>query len=122
MHKIVIGCLIASLASFSYAVQIPLLLYNYTGLTGNVFIGTSPQLLGPSIGSGGSNISWTPNVNGKQAIGLQSGSSAYLCYNDTSVISLSASQYVGDVISIFYGQPAPSGIACGCYGSACVYN
>ncbi len=117
-HFIGFALLIAS--SVAIANTLPLLLFNYTGTPGNAFLGNTPLVIGPTIDANGSNAEWSPTVNGNQPIGLLVGSTANLCYNSTSILTLNSALYAGDIISIFYGQPqSPSGIACGCYGSAC---
>lgn len=121
MRRFVITLLLLGYHPLLSANQMTLLIYNYTGNNGNVVIGNNAALIGPEVDANGGSVSWTPTITGQQPIGLQTGSSVSLCYNGTSPLQLNSSTYQGDIISIFFGQPQdPTGIACGCFGSACI--
>jgi hypothetical protein len=108
---------VASLVFAGNASSASLVISNYTNLTGTVFLGSSS---GPAIGMNGATVNWSPALNGTQPIGLQAGSTSYTCYLNGGRLVLSSALYKGDTITISYGQlQFPSGIACGCIGSAC---
>jgi hypothetical protein len=97
-----------------------LIFSNYTNTAGTVFLGASPAVLGPHIGINGASVNWSPVLNGMQPVGLQVGSTSYTCHLNGGRLVLNSALYKGDTITISYGQlQFPSGIACGCIGSAC---
>jgi hypothetical protein len=103
------------------SVVIPITFYNYTSEAGAVFVGTSPEVTGPLIGLNGATVQWSPTINGIQLVGLQVGQSApQPCFLTGGQLVLNEALYTGDTVSVVYGQSEfPSGISCGCLGSAC---
>ncbi len=97
-----------------------LLFYNYTD-PGIVFVGSAPEIMGPAIGTNGASAPWVVPIHGKQIVGLQVGNlNGNVCYVNGGVLVLNSKTYRGDTITIIFGQNQnPTGIACGCYGSAC---
>jgi hypothetical protein len=121
MRKQLIGLAIFAVTNLAFAsgIAIPITFFNYTSEPGNVFIGTAPEVIGPPIGLNGDSVQWTPIVSGKQIVGLQT-SSQEICFIVGGQLALNTALYTGDTISIVYGQQQfPTGITCGCLGSAC---
>jgi hypothetical protein len=111
---------VASLIFAGNVSSAALIISNYTNLAGTVFLGASPAVLGPSIGINGASVHWSPALNGTQPVGLQVGGASYTCHLNGGRLVLNSLLYKGDTITISYGQlQLPSGIACGCIGSAC---
>jgi hypothetical protein len=103
------------------SVVIPITFYNYTSEAGAVFVGTTPEVIGPLIGLNGDTVQWSPVISGIQLVGLQVGQDApQPCFLTTGQLVLNEALYTGDTVSVVYGQSQfPSGITCGCLGSAC---
>ncbi|MES2218620.1 MAG: hypothetical protein V4501_09450 [Pseudomonadota bacterium] len=120
MRKLLVGLVLFAAAQLAFAgISIPITFYNYTSEGGAVFLGTAPEVTGPVIGLNGDSVQWTPVVNGKQIVGLQT-SSQQICFLTGGQLALNAALYTGDTISVVYGQQQfPTGITCGCLGSAC---
>jgi hypothetical protein len=121
LRLLLVLLILVTVNSARAATLIPIIFYNYTSDPGNVFIGVDPQMTGPAISTDGNSVQWSPVVTGIQQVGLQIGAdNAELCYLANGALVLNEALYTGDIISIIYGQPQfPSGLACGCYGSAC---
>ena len=102
------------------AANVTITFYNFTGDSGLVYLGSAPQVLGPSIATDGNSAVWTTVLSGSQSVGLQIGDVTAACFTSLGPLVLNEALYTGDPISVLYGQPQlPNGIACGCYGSAC---
>jgi hypothetical protein len=120
MQKL-IGLTLLAFCKLTFAgVVIPITFYNYFSNGGTVFIGTTPQLFGPVIGLDGNSVQMSAVVNGVQLVGLQVGNTPEICWLTTGQLALNAALYQpGETVSVVYGQPQnPSGITCGCTGSA----
>jgi hypothetical protein len=120
VHKKFIKLAILVMASLVFAGNVSsasLIISNYTNTAGTVFLGAA---MGPAIGINGATVNWSPALNGVQPIGLQVGSTTYTCYVNGGRLVLNSALYQGDIVTILYGQlQLPTGIACGCIGSAC---
>lgn len=120
MRKFIMVAALAAcnLANAGGNTLVPFTFFNYTADTGNVFVGSA---LGPAIGTDGNSVNWSTDLNGIQQVGLQvSPTDLEVCNVTNGVLTLDSSLYTGDTISIIFGQPAfPTGIECGCFGSAC---
>jgi hypothetical protein len=108
----------ANLACAGNNTLVPFVFFNYTADPGNVFLGA---VLGPAIGTDGNSVNWSTDLSAIQEVGLQvSPTDLEICNMTNGVLTLDPSLYTGDTISIIFGQPAfPTGIECGCFGSAC---
>jgi hypothetical protein len=110
-----------TITHFAFAdthVVMPITFYNYVQ-PGIVSVG-NPSVFGPSIDTNGGVAQWSIQVNGKQPVGLLIGTVFEPCYTTGGLVMLNQAIYKHDTISIIYGQPQiPTGITCGCYGSAC---
>jgi hypothetical protein len=107
-------------ATNAHAIVLLVNLYNYTSSPGIAFIGNNPEVTGPVVNNDGNPVAWFPVLNGAQPIGLQVGNDIEYCFLSQGPLVLNAALYTGDTVSIVYGQPhSPSGITCGCLGSAC---
>jgi hypothetical protein len=97
---------------------VPFTFFNYTANPGNVFVGAA---VGPAIGTDGNSATWSTDLTGIQEVGLEvSPTDVEVCNVTNGVLTLDSSLYTGDTISIIFGQPSfPTGIECGCFGSAC---
>ncbi len=120
MRKLLILLVLAvnNFANAGNNVLVPFTFFNYTANPGNVFVGST---LGPVISTDGNSVNFSTDLSGIQQVGLQvSPTDVEVCNMTNGVLTLDASLYTGDTISIILGQPAfPSGIECGCFGSAC---
>jgi hypothetical protein len=110
---------------FAYAssfVAMNISVSNFTNNPGVVFLGTQKSIVtGPKIGINGATIAWSPNVKTSQGFGLVIGTTNIQpCFVNGGFLVLNPALYKGDAITIILGQDqSPTGITCGCFGSAC---
>jgi hypothetical protein len=128
MRKFFLVVLMISNVNLVYAANLVVMqisVSNFTNNPGFVFLGTQKtQVIGPAIGINGDTVMWTPAVKNNQGFGLIVGSNNFQpCFVNGGFLELSPSLYRGDAITIILGQEQfPTGIACGCFGSACTVS
>jgi hypothetical protein len=121
MRKLFVTLTMLAATNLAFAAPntlVPFTFFNYTADPGNIFVGS---VVGPAIGIDGNSASFSTDLSGIEVVGLQvSPTNVEVCNVTNGVLTLDSSLYKGDTISIILGQPAfPTGIECGCFGSAC---